>query len=151
MRKTILFVSSILMFSFLFTGCVQKMERATIEEDRTAKEFKTDPELSNLYICRNETFGGAVHMPVIVDDKLLGRTEAKSFFYLKLEPGRHKIQSLTEQIQTLHIDAVENKNYFIWQEVKMGTWVANSALHLLNEEKGKECVLATHMLKIENK
>ena len=44
MRKTILFVSSILMFSFLFTGCVQKMERATIEEDRIAKEFKTDPE-----------------------------------------------------------------------------------------------------------
>ena len=149
MRKTILFVSSILMFSFLFTGCVQKMERVTIEEDRIAKEFKTDPELSNLYICRNETFGGAVLMPVIVNDKLIGKTEAKSFFYLQLEPGRHKIQSLTEQTQTLYIDTVKNKNYFIWQEVKWGTWVANSALHSLSEEEGKKCVLTSNMLKIE--
>ena len=150
MKKNIVSIFMSIFLMFIFSGCVQKMERAPIAEDKLAKEFKTDPDFANLYICRNESFGWAVHMPVLVNDKLIGRTEAQSYFYIKLEEGRQNIKSLTEQIQSIYVDTTKGKNYFVWQEVKMGTWTANSMLHSMNEEDGKRCVESSHMLKIDN-
>ena len=150
MKKSIVSIFMSIFLMFIFSGCVQKMERAPIAEDKLAKEFKTDPDFANLYICRNESFGWAVHMPVLVNDKLIGRTEAQSYFYIKLEEGRQNIKSLTEQIQSIYVDTTKGKNYFVWQEVKMGTWTANSMLHPMNEEDGKRCVESSHMLKIDN-
>ncbi len=149
MKKSIVSIFMSIFLMFIFSGCVQKMERAPIAEDKLAKEFKTDPDFANLYICRNESFGWAVHMPVLVNDKLIGRTEAQSYFYIKLEEGRQNIKSLTEQIQSIYVDTTKGKNYFVWQEVKMGTWVANSMLHSMNDEDGKKCVQSSHMLKID--
>ena len=150
MKKSIVSIFMSIFLMFIFSGCVQKMERAPIAEDKLAKEFKTDPDFANLYICSNESFGWAVHMPVLVNDKLIGRTEAQSYFYIKLEEGRQNIKSLTEQIQSIYVDTTKGKNYFVWQEVKMGTWTANSMLHSMNEEDGKRCVESSHMLKIDN-
>ena len=150
MKKSIVSIFMSIFLMFIFSGCVQKMERAPIAEDKLAKEFKTDPDFANLYICRNESFGWAVHMPVLVNDKLIGRTEAQSYFYIKLEEGRQNIKSLTEQIQSIYVDTTKGKNYFVWQEVKMGTWTGNSMLHFMNEEDGKRCVESSHMLKIDN-
>ena len=150
MKKSIVSIIMSIFLMFIFSGCVQKMERAPIAEDKLAKEFKTDPDFANLYICRNESFGWAVHMPVLVNDKLIGRTEAQSYFYIKLEEGRQNIKSLTEQIQSIYVDTTKGKNYFVWQEVKMGTWTGNSMLHSMNEEDGKRCVESSHMLKIDN-
>lgn len=150
MKKSIVSIFMSIFLMFIFSGCVQKMERAPIAEDKLAKEFKTDPDFANVYICRNETFGWAVHMPVLVNDKLIGRTEAESYFYIKLEEGRQNIKSLTEQIQSIYVDTTKGKNYFVWQEVKMGTWTANSMLHSMSEEDGKRCVESSHMLKIDN-
>ena len=150
MKKSIVSIFMSIFLMFIFSGCVQKMERAPIAEDKLAKEFKTDPDFANLYICRNESFGWAVHMPVLVNDKLIGRTEAQSYFYIKLEEGRQNIKSLTEQIQSIYVDTTKGKNYFVWQEVKMGTWTGNSMLHSMNEEDGKRCVESSHMLKIDN-
>ena len=150
MKKSIVSIFMSIFLMFIFSGCVQKMERAPIAEDKLAKEFKTDPDFANLYICRNESFGWAVHMPVLVNDKLIGRTEAQSYFYIKLEEGRQNIKSLTEQIQSIYVDTTKGKNYFVWQEVKMGTWTGNSLLHSMNEEDGKRCVESSHMLKIDN-
>ena len=150
MKKSIVSIFMSIFLMFIFSGCVQKMERAPIAEDKLAKEFRTDPDFANLYICRNESFGWAVHMPVLVNDKLIGRTEAQSYFYIKLEEGRQNIKSLTEQIQSIYVDTTKGKNYFVWQEVKMGTWTGNSMLHSMNEEDGKRCVESSHMLKIDN-
>ena len=150
MKKSIVSIFMSIFLMFIFSGCVQKMERAPIAEDKLAKEFKTDPDFANLYICRNESFGWAVHMPVLVNDKLIGRTEAQSYFYIKLEEGRQNIKSLTEQIQSIYVDTTKGKNYFVWQEVKMGTWTANSMLHSMSEDDGKRCVESSHMLKIDN-
>ena len=149
MKKSIVSIFMSIFLMFIFSGCVQKMERAPIAEDKLAKEFKTDPDFANLYICRNESFGWAVHMPVLVNDKLIGRTEAQSYFYIKLEEGRQNIKSLTEQIQSIYVDTTKGKNYFVWQEVKMGTWTGNSMLHSMSDEDGKKCVQSSHMLKID--
>ena len=133
-----------------FSGCVPKMIKASIEQDKLAKEFKTNSEKSNIYICRNEFMGSAINMPLTLDGKFIGKTEGSSYFYLTVKPGKHNIQSLTENVQTLLLDTEKNKNYFVWQEVKMGIWEADSKLHKVNAEHdfGKKCVLDTKMLKV---
>ncbi len=132
-----------------FSGCVPKMAQASIEQDKLAKEFRANPEKSNIYICRNEFMGGAINMPLTLDGRFIGKTDGNSFFYLSVKPGEHNIQSLTENVQTLLLDTEKNKNYFVWQEVKMGMWAADSKLHKVDENHdfGKKCVLATKMLK----
>lgn len=132
-----------------FSGCTPKMIKASIEQDKIAKEFKTNSEKSNIYICRNEHFGSAINMPVTFDGKFIGKTEGRSYFYLTVKPGKHSIMSLTENVQTLLLNTEKNKNYFVWQEVKMGMWEADSKLHKVDQshEYGKKCVLDTQMLK----
>jgi hypothetical protein len=43
------------------------------------------------------------------------------------------------------VNASAGRNYFVWQEVKMGMWQAGSMLHLVDEVTGKagvaECKL----------
>lgn len=150
MNKNLLSAGLILALVGLgFSGCAPKMAKASLELDALAKEFKTNPEKSNIYICRNESFGAAVSMPITLDGKFIGKTDGSSFFYLTVKPGKHNIQSLTENVQTLLLDTEKNKNYFVWQEVKMGMWAADSKLHKVNEshEYGRKCVLDTKMLK----
>lgn len=146
-RKIFLVASSLIIFGF--SGCAPKMERASTFEEKLSKEFKTNPNKSNIYICRNEAFGAAINMPIMVDGNFIGKSEGSSHFYLTVEPGIHKIQSLTENVQTIFVPTEKNKNYFVWQEVKMGLWAADSSLHSVNENDnyGEKCILETPMLK----
>ena len=50
MKKSIVSIFMSIFLMFIFSGCVQKMERAPIAEDKLAKEFKTNPDFANLYI-----------------------------------------------------------------------------------------------------
>lgn len=147
--KSIMSLAIVTALGLGFSGCTPKMVKASIEQDRLAKKFKTNPENSNIYICRNEFMGSAINMPLTLDGKFIGKTEGSSYFYLTVKPGTHNIQSLTENVQTLLLNTEKNKNYFIWQEVKMGMWAADSKLHKVDENHdfGKKCVLATEMLK----
>lgn len=128
----------------LVTGCAS-VPMATPEQDAAAKSFAVSAEKANVYIYRNETFGGAVKMPVVVDGKLAGDTVAKSYLKLEMAPGAHTIISKTENDAELKLDAIAGQNYFVWQEVKMGVWSARSNLSLVDAEKGKagiaECKL----------
>ena len=148
MRK-IISIASIAILSLGFSGCAPKMIQASAEQDKLAKEFATNPNQSNIYICRNEFLGSAINMPITIDGKFIGKTDGHSFFYLTVKPGEHTIMSLTENVQTLLLNTEKNKNYFIWQEVKMGAWEADSKLHKVDASHkfGKNCILKTKMLK----
>ena len=146
--KKIISLSVVIVIGLAFSGCAPKMIKAPLEDDMLAKKFKTNPTKSNIYICRNEFMGSAINMPLTLDGKFIGKTEGRSYFYLTVKPGKHSIQSLTENIQTLLLDTEKNKNYFVWQEVKMGMWAADSKLHKVNENHdfGKKCIISTQML-----
>lgn len=87
----------------------------------------------------------AIKMPVALDGKLVGDTAAKTYLLLQVPAGRHSIVSKTENDSVLDVNAVAGRNYFVWQEVKMGLMAARSNLHLVDEATGKagvgECQL----------
>jgi hypothetical protein len=110
---------------------------ASMESDTAAKSFAPKRGMANIYVYRNETFGAALKMPVMLDARNVGATAAKTYLLLEVEPGSHTVLSNTENSPTVSFVTVAGKNYFVWQEVKMGAMSARSALHIVDDATGK--------------
>ena len=137
-------MSAALALAVLATGCAT-VNKATPEADASAKAFRANPAVSQVYIYRNEVLGAALSMPVTVNGKLIGTTGAKTFFKIDLPAGKHTLTSQGE-VSKLDLVTETGKLYFVWQEVKMGGFSGGSKLQLVSEAVGKqgvqECTLA---------
>nr|WP_256353914.1 DUF2846 domain-containing protein [Aeromonas sp. sif2433] len=56
-------------------------------------------------------------------------------------PGSHTLTSKSENDATLTLSTEAGKNYYVWQEVKMGLLMARSKLSQVSEEEGKQGVM----------
>jgi hypothetical protein len=110
------------------------------KSDSMAKSFEVKSDKSNIYLYRNELFGTAVLITVILDDKVVGQTASKTYYFWEVEPGVHEISSVSENESSITLTTEPGKSYFIWQEIKMGMWMARSQLHLVDEETGMKGV-----------
>jgi len=129
----------------LASGCAS-VEMASPEMDTSAKSYAVKPSKANIYVYRNEVMGSALKMPVALNGRMVGDTASKTFLLLEVDPGSHTIVSKTENDAVLKVDAVAGRNYFVWQEVKMGIMVARSSLHLVDEATGKAGVAECKMI-----
>jgi hypothetical protein len=133
------------MLAVLASACAS-VPLAPPQADLAAKRFDPPPSgMANLYVYRNENFGSAVRLSVVLDGALLGDTAAKTYLFTPIAPGTHTVVSKAENDSTAVIDARAGSSYFLWQEVKMGIWSPRSALQQMEEEKGRagvrECKL----------
>lgn len=130
--------------TLLASGCAS-VPMASAERDSAAKSFATKSGKANIYVYRNENFGAAIKMPVVLDGKLVGDTAAKTYLVLEVPPGSHTLVSKGENDSVLPLTADSGKNYFVWQEIKMGMFAARSNLQLVDETTGQagvnECKL----------
>jgi hypothetical protein len=128
----------------LASGCAS-VNMAPPEADSAAKSYAVKPGMGNIYVYRNEILGAALTLPVELDGKAVGATASKTYLLLPVAPGKHSLGSKGETGSTLAVDVAAGRNYFVWQEVKMGALSGGSALHLVDEAKGKagvaECKL----------
>lgn len=128
------------------TGCTS-VPMASKAQDTTAKTFAVKPDKASIYVYRNESLGAAVKMSVALDGKIVADTSAHSFMVLNVPPGKHMLVSMTENDSPLEIDAQAGRNYFVWQEAKMGFFGARSALHLVDDATGKKGVAECKLIK----
>lgn len=139
-------LGSLALLSLLALGGCASVPMASPQQDAAAKQFTVPPGKSRIYLYRNETFGAAVTMTVALDGKVMGRTASKTYFVWDVAPGRHTIDSETENDSKLTLNTVAGKPYFVWQEVKMGLFTPGSKLHLMDRKAGEagvlECKLA---------
>jgi len=143
MRNFILLWTSVLIF--FLSGCAS-VPMASLEKDATAKNFSTQPDKATLFIYRNESFGAAVPVTVSVNGKTLGQTAAMTYFRLNMAPGKYTISSHAEDVSLLGLDVDAGKNYFVWQEIKMGMWSARSKLQQVDEIKGRAGVTESKLI-----
>jgi hypothetical protein len=128
------------MLAVLAAGCAS-VPLAPPQADLAAKRFDPPPSgMANLYVYRNENYGSAVRLSVVLDGALLGDTAAKTYLFTPIAPGTHTVVSKAENDSTAVIDARAGSSYFLWQEVKMGLWSARSALQQMEEAEGREGV-----------
>jgi hypothetical protein len=143
-RKTALVLGLALAMA---TGCAAHVPMAPPDQDLAAKQFVPAQQTANLYVYRHEQFGYAVSMGVLLDGTWLGDTAARTYLHLPIPPGEHRVISKAENTTEVSFTAEPGKNYFVWQEVKMGFAAPRSALHLVEEAEGRaavtQCSLAT--------
>ena len=139
-------MSAALLSAALLSGCAS-VPMADATADAQAKQFVAPKDAANLYIYRNETFGTAAKMPVLVDGSAVGDTVAHSYILKQVPPGSHTITSKSENDATLTLSTEVGKNYYVWQEVKMGLLMARSKLSQVSEEEGKQGVMESKLVK----
>lgn len=142
MKKLLIGLSVLVVL--LLSGCASTTPKVPSSQDTIAKSFKTDKKYANVYLCRNSFVGSVEDIPVFVDGKLAGETNAYSYFHWKMKPGKHTIQSKAySKTSTLTLGTKSNTNYFIMQQPRF----SGVDIETVDEEEGKKCVLATKMLK----
>ena len=129
----------------LLTACATA-PMAVPELDAKAKQFAPVDGKSVVYIYRNESFGGAVKVPISVNNRLIGDTVAGSYFRLVVDPGTYDIQCKAEKDSTVTVQAEAGKVYFVWQEMKMGMWAAGCSMHLASDADGRKAVADCKLL-----
>ncbi|MEW6413795.1 MAG: DUF2846 domain-containing protein [Pseudomonadota bacterium] len=137
--KNPLFLYAGLLLAAVISGCAS-VPMASLDEDARAKTFAVREGKSNIYVYRNESFGGAIPLTVALDGKVAGQTGPQTYFLFEVEPGPHEVSSIAENTSTLRLDTVAGKSYYVWQEVKMGMWMARSQLQQVDEATGKKGV-----------
>ncbi len=120
----------------VLVGCAS-VPMGSAEEDAKAKAFVPPPDKAALYIYRNETFGAAVPMNLSINGRNIGQSVSKTYFQFNVVPGRYSVESTAENVAELKLQMEPGKNYFVWQEVKMGMWMARSQLHQVDETTGR--------------
>ena len=108
--------------------------------DRKLKEFEVAPDKSGIYVYRNESFGAAARMEVMVNGESIGRTAAKTYLFAEVEPGSYTITSEAENTSVLDVTVAPGTLVYVWQEVKMGIMSARSSLQQVSEEVGRKGV-----------
>lgn len=131
---------SALLAAFLATGCAS-VPMASMDKDTQAKQFHVPPDMSRIYVYRNESMGGAIKIVITLDGKVIGSNAPKTFFALDVTPGKHDVGCLAENTTTLPVNANAGKPVFVWQEVKMGMWSPRCALNQVDDQIGSKGVL----------
>jgi uncharacterized protein YceK len=140
-------MSAALLSATLLSGCAS-VPMADATADTQAKQFSAPTKgAANLYIYRNESFGHGVKLPVLIDGSAVGDTVAYSYILKQVMPGSHTITSKSENDATLTLSTEAGKNYYVWQEIKMGLITARSNLSQVSEEEGKQGVMESKLVK----
>lgn len=134
-----------ILIALLLAGCASA-PMAPVEQDQKAKAFTTSPDKSNLYIYRNESFGGAISMDVSINGKTIGHTGPKTYFMFTLPSGEYHVESKAENISSVDVNLLPGQNHFVWQEVKMGIISARSKLQIMDEATGRSGVLESKLI-----
>lgn len=134
-------------FSLFLVGCAGG-PKATPDADNKAKQFTPPSDnTANLYVYRNESFGGAINMDILIDNERIATTGAKTYIMANLPSGEHKIEGIAaEGTSILKVNMLPNTNKFVWQEVKAGFFGARNKLQEVSEEQGKKGVLESQLL-----
>lgn len=123
----------------LVAGCAT-VPMASMEEDTRAKAFAVQPDKSSIYVYRSETIGGAIPMTVTLDGRVAGQSGPQTYYLFEVDPGMHEVSSIAENTSTVKLNTVAGRAYYLWQEVKMGMWMARSLLQEVDEATGRKGV-----------
>jgi len=147
MRKNLL-ILLILLVSFNLSGCAS-VPMGSKEEDSARKEFSPPSQgMAGLYIYRHSIFGSSLKKAIYVDDIFIGESASRTYFYVEVQPGKHKLSTQSEfSNNDLIIDTESGRNYFIQQYIKVGVFVGGANFELALEEAGKRGVRKSKLAK----
>ncbi len=113
--KLFLFVALIML-----SGCAGSspyMRKATPVEELSSGKAR-------VYFMRPSGLGFAIHFQIWDRYRLIGLSQAKSYFTYECEPGKHLFLGRAENKRAVEADLEAGKSYYIITQVKIGAWKA---------------------------
>jgi hypothetical protein len=144
MKKS--FAGLLIAFAVITVSGCASVPMASTEDDSKAKSFVVQPGKANIYLFRDEVLGAAIGVPVMFNGKMAGRTGSKTYFFWEVSPGDYELASVAENTSTHRVRAQAGRNYYIWQEMKMGLFQPRTELQEVDEERGKAGVTASQRI-----
>jgi len=135
--------------AWLLTGCFGSVydRNAPVEQDAEAKQFRSVPELAQVYIYRNNPEYVGAPGGVTINRSYAGETYARTYFRIYLPAGKHEIITSNGNVRNkMSIEVESGKNYFIWQELIPG-FPPKFKLHLVDEVTGKKGVMESALIR----
>jgi hypothetical protein len=86
------------------------------------------PDKSVVYVMRPSGFGFAINFQIWDRDRLIGVSQAKSYFVYVCDPGKHLFIGIAENKVAVDADLAPGKSYYIITEPRMGGWKARLAM-----------------------
>jgi hypothetical protein len=83
-------------------------------------EIKANPEKSTLVIYRGTAYGAFVKIENFLDRKFIGQTWGQSYFLAEVDPGRHYIFAVSENVSCARINFEAGKVYYLLQAIYPG-------------------------------
>lgn len=140
MKKRFRPLLGLMLLAALLAGGCATVPMASIDDDARAKSFAVKPDKSSIYVYRNETFGGAIPMTVTLNGRVAGQSGPQTYYLFEVDPGAHEVGSIAENTSTVRLSTAPGQAYYLWQEVKMGFWMARTQLQQVDEETGRKGV-----------
>lgn len=127
------------------SGC-SSTPKASFSQSHLAKLFTTNPDKANLYIFRGGAEGSSIEMELRIDGQYVATNLGHTCIKLEVPSGKHYIATRADNIERLTLATSKNKNYFIYQEVKVGQISTTTKLNLVNENIGQKGVKRCDMI-----
>lgn len=107
-------------------GCAGSSGYMTRTE-RAAAPQAPSPGKALVYFMRPSGLGFAIHFQIWENYRLIGLSQAKSYFAYECDPGEHLFIGRAENKRAVAADLEAGKTYYILTQVKMGAWKARMA------------------------
>lgn len=140
---------SIMLSGLYLSGCAS-VPLASIEEDKSKKEFRLpNDDVSGLYIYRKANLGMALKKTVRINGKEICETADSSYFYLTVSPGQHLIETESEfGYNDAELDTVGGENYYIKQWLRPGVFVGGAHLSIMEKEQAQKDIQKLKLIDI---
>jgi hypothetical protein len=85
-----------------------------------ALEFRPDPEMGVIYLCRKQYIGVLMGMDVILDGALIGQTRGYCFYRFVVNPGQHTFTGDSKCLGPLTVNVAAGEIVYVEKEMMMG-------------------------------
>lgn len=131
----------------LLSGCAH-IPLESQDTMNTAKKFDAPPPgKAGIYFYRSTFLAQSLKRAITVDNKCVGNTANKTFFYTSVAGNKDHVLSTEGEFKErqLFLFTKSGKNYFVEQLMTMGVFSASSKLKVVDEETGKKDIQSLKM------
>ncbi|MBI4651691.1 DUF2846 domain-containing protein [Candidatus Desantisbacteria bacterium] len=135
-----------ILFSFIILsliGCSRQFDYI-INENPVHPQILKDKAL--IYVLRPSFVGFMVPFKVYLDDKPIGLTKGKTYFYFYTSPGKHIMKTTSGNTTELELDAAAGSKYYVKQTTILDKITPGNKTVFISEEEGEKLIKTTKML-----
>jgi hypothetical protein len=89
-------------------------------------EIKASPDKATLVVYRGTAYGALIKIENFVDRRFIGQTWAQSYFFADVDPGRHYVFGVSENVACAKINFEAGKVYYLLQAIYPGAMIART-------------------------